>query len=127
MAMPTMAAMAPANARVPMAKTLMLGVLDDCCVVAGAAAPTSEAGIGGIEVRGALEAPLAWTEAGAPWATVCPCPWMEFGGSPLALVGAPEEATPAPYGIIGYPVCAVTTMLRLVCGGMRSAVALSYT
>jgi hypothetical protein len=52
---------------------------------------------------------------------------MEFGGSPLTLDGAPDEATPAPYGIIGYPVCAATTMLRLVCGGMSKPVAVSYT
>jgi hypothetical protein len=64
--MPTMAAMAPARASVPMAKRLTVGVLEEGWVVDEA--PRSDAGMGGMEPSGAfrLEPPLPCAVAGAP-------------------------------------------------------------
>src|SRR5437588_11687345 len=123
--MPTVAAIAPARASVPMAKRLTPGVLEEGWV--GDRAPRSDVGIGGMELSRAfgLEPALPCTAAGAPCDV---CPWTEPARtSPGFAVACPATTGPAPYGIMGYPVWAVATMLRLVCGGISRAVALSYT
>jgi hypothetical protein len=71
-AMPTVAAMAPARASVPIAKRLTLGVLEEGWVVD--VAPRSDAGMGGMDRSGAfgLEAPLLCAIAGSPCDVCCP-------------------------------------------------------
>jgi hypothetical protein len=86
----------------------------------------SDAGNGGMLVICAVvvELPVLSAPAAPPWDV---CPGEELGGTTVApfVTVPPEPAEPTAYGINWLCVWAVTTMLRLVCGGRSRAVALS--